>query len=125
MANNFQKALFLASPRGSFNIRSRAIPTPGSNDILVRIHSAALNPADWQIKTYGAVVPADKYPTVLGLDSAGEVVEVGKSVKEFSKGDRVLHQGEYASANSDLGTFQQYALIPSDMVAKVSRLRID
>jgi NADPH:quinone reductase-like Zn-dependent oxidoreductase len=32
----------------------------------------------------------EKYPNILGQDAAGEVVEVGKDVTRYSKGDRVM-----------------------------------
>lgn len=41
-----------------------------------------------KIQDYGVFV--QKWPTVLGCDVAGEVVEVGDAVKHVKKGDRVM-----------------------------------
>jgi NADPH:quinone reductase-like Zn-dependent oxidoreductase len=63
-------------------------PTPGADDIIVKNHSIAINPVDWKIQDYGLFI--QKWPTVLGTDIAGEVVEVGSNVSNFKKGDRVF-----------------------------------
>ena len=64
---------------------------PGADQIVIRNRAVAINPLDWIIQvegnlTYGWL----KYPTVLGSDVAGEVVEVGSAVTRFQVGDRVL-----------------------------------
>lgn len=75
------------------------VPVPKLRDeyILIKTIAVALNPTDWQT--------LDEKPrqgfkySVLGVDAAGIVVEVGSKVtKKFKKGDRVLgfsHGGEF------------------------------
>ena len=61
-------------------------PTPGSGDILVRMHSCGICGSDLE-KVYG------KYgqPSMrLGHEPAGVVVAVGSDVKKFKAGDRVF-----------------------------------
>lgn len=82
-----QKALWLKSKQGSFEVGDKDIPKPGPGEILVKIHATALNPVDWKIQASGRFY--DKYPAVLGLDSAGTVEEVGEGVSIFKQGDRV------------------------------------
>ncbi len=67
------------------------VPTPGPNDVLVKIVSAALNPADWRIQEnfMGVSILAKKWPFIGGLDGAGIVEEVGSEVSTFAKGDKV------------------------------------
>lgn len=66
------------------------MPTPaqGSDELLVRIESSALNPVDWKVHDYDFGVPS--YPAVLGSDIAGVVVAAADGVKSKVKvGDRV------------------------------------
>lgn len=84
-------------------------PTPGDNQILVKIHAAAANPLDWHL------MRADPFlvrlgqgfwrPKIqkLGADIAGVVETVGKNVKEFKPGDEVF-------GSIGAGGFAEYAL---------------
>ena len=85
-------------------------PTPGDNEILVRVHAASVNPADWhtlRAKPFlarlanGLLQP--KNPR-LGADLAGSVESVGKNISEFRVGDAVF--GELAL--SGMGSFAEY-----------------
>ncbi|KII90648.1 hypothetical protein PLICRDRAFT_39221 [Plicaturopsis crispa FD-325 SS-3] len=109
-----QKALWLKSKQGSFEVGDKDIPKPGPGEILVKIHATALNPVDWKIQASGRFY--DKYPAVLGLDSAGTVEEVGEGVSIFKQGDRVIHEGNF---NNDMATFQQYTLIPAEIASRL------
>ncbi|HUX85115.1 MAG TPA: NADP-dependent oxidoreductase [Chitinophagaceae bacterium] len=78
------------------------VPEPGVDDILVRIHSAAVNPVDWKIRNgISKAFPID-FPFILGWDLAGTVVEAGKMVRGFKAGDKVfarpdtMRNGAYA-----------------------------
>ena len=82
-----QKALLIEKKNGPFVVGTRAVPTPGAGDLLVKVHAAGLNPVDWKIQVYGIFV--ETFPAVLGTDGAGEVVEVGEGVEGWSKGDKV------------------------------------
>jgi len=83
-----QKALFLESHQGDFVLLdSVSIPQPREDEVLVRIHATALNPADWKIwRGYPLI---KNYPTILGSDIAGEVIATGSSVHNVTAGDRV------------------------------------
>ncbi|KAG2157905.1 chaperonin 10-like protein [Suillus bovinus] len=116
-----QKALILPKRRGAFEVGSRKIPSPRAGQLLVKIESAALNPADYKIKDTGMIVT--NYPAVLGTDIAGIVEEVGEGVQNFRKGDRVsdnsfirLAHGKY---NNDFTAFQQYTLTVASFTAKI------
>jgi NADPH:quinone reductase-like Zn-dependent oxidoreductase len=75
------------------------IPIPKLRDeyILVKTVAVALNPTDWQ--TLDEKPRAGFKYSLLGVDAAGIVVEVGSKVtKKFKKGDRVLgmsHGGKF------------------------------
>ncbi|GKU85986.1 hypothetical protein SLEP1_g578 [Rubroshorea leprosula] len=67
------------------------IPTPKKNEILLKVEAISLNPADWKMQQ-GALRPLcpRKFPHIPGMDVAGEVIEVGSSVKDFKAGDKAV-----------------------------------
>ena len=87
MAHTLQKALILPSKRGKFVVGLAVVPRPSPSEVLVRVESAALNPVEWKILTYGTYV--EMYPAILGTDGAGIVEEVGSEVTTLAKGDRM------------------------------------
>ena len=66
-------------------------PTPGPDQVLVKVEAAALNPLDLMLITGAAKenFPA-AHPLVVGMDAAGSVVEVGENVTLYAAGDPVL-----------------------------------
>ncbi|KVI03791.1 chloroplast envelope quinone oxidoreductase homolog [Cynara cardunculus var. scolymus] len=67
------------------------VPTPGNDEILLKIEAASINPIDYKIQK-GMVRPImpKKFPFIPVGDVAGEVVEVGPGVKNFKAGDKVV-----------------------------------
>jgi len=81
-----------------------AEPRPGPGEIKVKVAAAGLNPIDWKLRSgvLKAFMPIE-FPSVLGRDASGEVVELGSGVTQFKVGDRVtgmVHRGyaEFVSA---------------------------
>ena len=77
-------------------------PTANPGEVVVDIHAASVNAADWKVRSdeYGG---ADlSFPYVLGRDFSGVVRTVGKGVDEFLAGDSVFgvcdvgQEGAYA-----------------------------
>ena len=114
-------------------------PEVRPDDVLVRIHAAALNPADWHIlrgdpyvaRLMGIGLTKPKIP-VVGSDAAGEVEAVGAHVRGLQPGDEVFGFvrgafAEYACAAQDQVvpkpaslTFEQAAALP---IAATTALR--
>jgi NADPH:quinone reductase-like Zn-dependent oxidoreductase len=61
---------------------------PPKDNVVVKVQDVAINPIDWLIQQE-ATFPLN-YPNILGLDVAGEIVEVGENVEEFKIGQRVI-----------------------------------
>jgi NADPH:quinone reductase-like Zn-dependent oxidoreductase len=87
-------------------------PKPADNEILVRIHAAAVNPLDWHYMRgspyfmrlmAGIGAPKD---TRLGVDFAGTVEAVGANVTRFKPGDEVF--------GGRTGAFAEYVTMPED-----------
>jgi NADPH:quinone reductase-like Zn-dependent oxidoreductase len=115
------------------------LPEVGADDVLVRVHAAALNPADWHIlrgdplvaRLMGLGLTKPK-ARVAGIDAAGVVERVGANVRGVRNGEEVLGFcrgafAEYACAAADMVvpkpaslTFEQAAAVP---VAATTALR--
>jgi len=106
------------------------IPTPAENEVVIKVHSAALNRRDFYI-SHG-MYPGMQTPCVLGSDGAGEVFAIGKNVSNFSIGDNViidpgLNWGDHDDYCRDdftvlgmptNGTFAEYVVVPNENVHK-------
>ena len=88
---------------------------PGDDQIVIHNHAVAISPLDWIIQVEGTLTYRWlNYPTVLGSDVAGEVVEVGRAVTRFGVGDRVLGHATGTDKDSNSaaeGAFQQYTVV--------------
>ena len=85
-----QKALIIPAERQPFKlVNDWPIPKPGPKDVLVKLVSIALNPADWRVQSGSASGFIKGYPVICGLDGAGIVAEVGSEVTNLVKGDKV------------------------------------
>lgn len=61
---------------------------PGPGEVLVKNAAWAVNPVDWKIQEMGMFI--EKYPNILGADSAGEIHGIGEGVTHLKKGQRVM-----------------------------------
>lgn len=104
-------------------VESAPYPTPGDDQIVVRNHAVAVNPVDWIIQVVGPLAYRWlSYPTVLGSDVAGDVVEVGRSVTRFAVGDRVIGHAVGTDKDSNTaaeGAFQRYTVVLERMAAPI------
>jgi L-iditol 2-dehydrogenase len=78
------KALFVNSP-GKVALRDVEKPTPKEGEILVKMKCCGVCGTDIE-KVNGEALT----PMVLGHEVVGEIVEIGKNVKELANGDRVF-----------------------------------
>jgi NADPH:quinone reductase-like Zn-dependent oxidoreductase len=116
-------AAWLPAKYAQLQVGPAPYPTPGADQVVVRSRAVAVNPLDWVIQVAGPFAYRWlRYPTVLGSDVAGEVVEVGSAVTRFRVGDRVLGHavGTDKDSNSAAeGTFQQYAVVLERMASPI------
>lgn len=91
-------------------------PRPRDGEVLVRVLGSSVNPVDAGIRAgaLSAFVPL-ALPAVLGVDVAGEVVELGPGVTGFARGERV-----FAFTGIDRGGgYGEYAALPAGFLARV------
>ena len=90
-------------------------PAAKDKEVLVRVHAAAVNAADWHLvrglpyimrMAMGLLKPKN---IVRGGDVAGRVEAVGKDAKQFRPGDEVF-------AEVDTGSFAEYVCVSEDLL---------
>ena len=104
-------------------LRDIDTPTPGDDQVLIRVAAAAVHAGDWHLMTgipyvarlaFGLRAP--KSPP--GMEVAGTVEAVGHNVTNFAPGDEVCGIG--------VGTFAEYCLAPiNKLVHKPDRLTFE
>jgi L-iditol 2-dehydrogenase len=72
--------------RGSVVVESVPIPSIGEGEVLFRVAACGICGTDIKKIHHGFVQP----PQILGHELAGTVVQVGRGVKKFKAGDRVV-----------------------------------
>jgi NADPH:quinone reductase-like Zn-dependent oxidoreductase len=117
-------------------------PEVGADDVLVRVHAAALNPYDWHMmrgdpliaRLMGVGLTKPK-ARVAGIDAAGRVEAVGANVRGLRPGEEVLGFcpgafAEYARAEADKVvpkparlTFEQAAAVPMAALTALQAIR--
>lgn len=106
-----------------------AKPTPKDEQVLVKVHAAAVNSADdramrgepfiARVFAFGLFRP--KNP-ILGVDVAGTIEAVGRNVTQFRVGDAVY--GDLSG--SGCGSFAEYVAAPANLLAhKPARLSFE
>ncbi len=76
-------------------------PVPGAGELLVDVHAASVNAADWKVRAggYGSVA---RFPYVPGRDFSGVVAALGDGVSDFKVGAPIFgvcdvgQEGAYA-----------------------------
>jgi NADPH:quinone reductase-like Zn-dependent oxidoreductase len=91
-----------------------AEPQVGTEDVLIQIDAAGVNPVDIKIRNgdFKAILPL-RLPVVLGNDVAGRVLAVGATVTRFAVGDQVYG----LPRESRMGAFAERVAIHQDDVA--------
>jgi NADPH:quinone reductase-like Zn-dependent oxidoreductase len=89
-------------------------PVPGAGEVLVRVAAASVNPIDYKRR---AGLTKDfypiKFPGLIGVDVAGNVIKLGPGVEGFSIGDEV-----FAVADN---TYAELCIVKAGVLAKVSK----
>ena len=97
------KAAFIDEQGGPEVLQYGDLPDPqaGPGEIVVDIHAASVNAADWKVRA-GSYAKLTDFPYVLGRDFSGVVAETGAGVTDLAPGDPVFgvldagQEGAYA-----------------------------
>lgn len=90
------------------------LPSILSNEVLVRVVAASVNPVDWKIREgYLKEMISYPLPLTLGWDVSGVVEGVGADVSRFKVGDAVFSRPDIKRN----GTYAEFVAIREDEVA--------
>ena len=108
-------------PPEVLQIQEREKPIPKANEVLIRIHATTVSVGDVKMRSLD-VPPVQRVlgrlflgwtkpkKDILGMELAGEIVEVGVDVTKFKIGDQVFASTFW----SGLGGHAEYNCIPED-----------
>src|SRR5947209_4214956 len=81
------RAMVVKQPGGEFELEERAVPEPGFDQAVVRVHACGVCHSDVLAKEGG--YPGVSHPVIPGHEIAGEVSALGEGVKGWEVGQRV------------------------------------
>ena len=102
----------VVTPNG-VEILEVAAPKPQASQVLVRVRACGLNRADLAVaagRAHGAIGGAG---TIVGMEFAGEVAEVGGEVRNVKVGDRVMCSGAAGYAEYAVADWGRVHALPS------------
>lgn len=95
-------------------------PTPKDNEVLIQVHATSVTAGDCNARGFTFVPPGFGFLSrlmfglrkpnqpILGVELAGEIVEVGKEVRRFKKGDPVF------GISQKYGAYAEYICMAED-----------
>jgi NADPH:quinone reductase-like Zn-dependent oxidoreductase len=89
-------------------------PKPADCEVLIRVHAAGINPADWKVREgHLRRLVENKLPLILGWDLSGVIEEVGPGASKFKKCDEVFSKPD----TSRDGAYAEYVVVRESEVA--------
>ena len=100
-------------------------PSVGDEEVLVRVKATSINHLDLRLRSGKSPRPVD-LPHIGGVDIAGDVEEVGGSVKNLNKGTRVVvdptvktDKGPSVVGVNFYGGYADYVAVPAQNVVPI------
>lgn len=132
------RTMQVSEPGSDFELVEKAIPTPGPNQVLIKVQACGICHSD-QFTKEGAM-PGIEYPRVPGHEVIGTVEELGADVSLWKKGQRVgvgwhgghcfkcepCRRGDFINCENGQvtgihfdGGYAEYLVAPSEAIAGV------
>ena len=92
-------------------VRDLPKPEPASNQVLIRVRASSLNRADVGVAAGHQHGRVGGIGSRIGLECSGEVEAVGRDVKDFKSGDRVM--------GSAPGSYAEYVVADPGRIARI------
>lgn len=127
------RANLLVKP-GQIELREIETPSPAEGEVVVKIRAALTCGTD--LKTFLRGHPKFPLPTLFGHEFSGEIAQVGRSVRQFREGDKVMSAPSgpcgncyYCKRNQENmcgvvmdnythGAYAEYIRVPAHVVAQ-------
>lgn len=114
MKNTMKAAVIDTYKQPTPKIKEVPIPDIRSNDVLVKIVAASINPIDIKTKDGGLkMLLSYDMPIIMGSDFAGIITAVGEKVTNYSIGDAVYGRVQ----KNRIGTFAEYIAVDQGAIA--------
>jgi NADPH:quinone reductase-like Zn-dependent oxidoreductase len=99
----------------------RPDPVAGTDEVVVRIHAANVNPTDLAARSgqARARMPDLEPPFVPGWDLAGEVTSIGPGVHGLQAGDRVAGMIPWGRIGGRVGAYAEAAAVEAQWLVKL------
>ena len=110
------KAMLLTGQGGPELLRYGDAPDPvaGSGEVVVDIHVASVNAADYKVRRGSSIHSDIRFPHILGRDFSGVVASLGAGVTDFAVGDPVFG----VTAPGVEGAYAEKIAIKAAIIAK-------
>ncbi len=105
-----------------FTYQDAPRPKPNDDEVLIRVHAAAINPIDWKTRQGQGIAGLlqDPFPLILGWDVSGVIEVVGQNVSGFKIGDAVYSMVRFPKVG---GAYAEYVTAPTtDITLKPNSL---
>src|SRR5512134_508998 len=108
-------------PPDVLHLKEVTKPVPKDNEVLIKVHATTVTIGDCNVRGFTFVPRGFKFlarlmfglrrpkKAILGVELAGEIEAVGKSVTQFRKGDQV-----FGIDGTRLGAYAEYKCMPAD-----------
>jgi NADPH:quinone reductase-like Zn-dependent oxidoreductase len=108
------KAIRIHEPGGPdvLKYEDAPLPEPETGEVLIRVHAASVNPADWQMVSRNP--PNRRYPWIPGYDVSGVVTELGEGVSAYEAGNEVYGMLYPKPA----GAYAEYVVVTTSQIAR-------
>ena len=100
-------------PADTLALGEREKPSPGAQDVLIRVRAAAVNFPD-NLIILGKYQEQPPMPFVPGFEVAGEVIEAGRDVNTLKIGDRIM-----SLTRDGYGGFAEQALARAELAIPI------
>ncbi|MEL6842277.1 MAG: zinc-binding dehydrogenase [Bacteroidota bacterium] len=112
MPANLQARLQAFGEAGQIELLTQSVPTPGPNEVLVRVEAASLSSTDLTIRKGLYPLLTQSPPFVMGYDFVGRVEQTGEQVETFALGERV-------ASLVQIGGHAQWICVPAKQLVRI------
>ena len=102
--------IYEQGPKEVLKIEEIDIEEVSQNQVLIKHQFAGLNFID--INQRKGTYPLKKLPSIMGMEAAGTIIQIGSNVTRFNVGDKVTHC-------MNLGSFSSIMALPESKVIKL------
>jgi NADPH:quinone reductase-like Zn-dependent oxidoreductase len=96
-------------------------PEPGEGEVLIRVHAAGVNPADWKTRSGSGMAARyrERLPVGMGWDVSGVIEALGDGAEPYRVGDAVFGFVRFPDVGA---TYAEYVAAPASEIALKPRV---